>query len=55
MIRKPNPLLNEFLDKSLDMPGIDWETRARCPRSNPIFSWGHAPFPRRSVAVKHPV
>jgi len=26
MATKPNPLLNEFLDKSLDMPGIDWET-----------------------------
>lgn len=32
MIRKPNPLLNEFLDKSIDMPEINCETSARCPK-----------------------
>ena len=37
MGRKPNPLLNEFLDKSLPLPTIDWETVP--PRVNPKDVW----------------
>jgi len=37
MATKPNPLLNEFLDKSLDMPEIDWETVP--PDVNPADAW----------------
>lgn len=37
MPRKPNPLLNEFLDKSIDMPEIDWETVP--PDVNPADAW----------------
>ncbi len=37
MGRKPNSLLNEFLDKSLDMPVINWETIP--PDVNPVVVW----------------
>jgi len=37
MHRKPNLLLNEFLEKSLDMPEIDWETVP--PDVNPADAW----------------
>lgn len=37
MTRKPNPLLQEFLDKHLPLPEIFWET---LPRSvNPQDAW----------------
>jgi hypothetical protein len=26
MVRKPNPLLVEFLDKNISLPNLDWET-----------------------------
>ena len=37
MVRKPNPLLNEFLDKILPLPTIDWETVP--PGVNPAHAW----------------
>ena len=37
MARKPNPLLNEFLDKSLPLPKINWETVP--PGVNPADAW----------------
>ena len=37
MVRKPNPLLNEFLDKSLPLPTIDWETVP--PGVSPADAW----------------
>ena len=37
MSRKPNPLLNEFLDKSLPLPTIAWETVP--PMVNPQEAW----------------
>ncbi|MCG6974064.1 MAG: hypothetical protein LJE66_13045 [Desulfobacterales bacterium] len=37
MIRKPNPLLIEFLDKNIPLPSIDWET---VPLGvNPMDAW----------------
>ena len=37
MGRKPNPLLNEFLDKNIPLPPIDWETVP--PGVNPSDAW----------------
>jgi hypothetical protein len=37
MARKPNPLLNEFLDKNIDMPEINWGTVP--PDVNPADAW----------------
>jgi hypothetical protein len=37
MVRKPNPLLKEFLDKSLSLPTIHWETVP--PGVNPWNVW----------------
>ena len=37
MIRKPNPLLIEFLDKNIPLPSIDWETVP--PGVNPMDAW----------------
>lgn len=37
MIRKPNPLLIDFLDKDLPLPEIHWETVP--PGVNPADAW----------------
>ena len=37
MSRKPNPLLNDFLDKGLSLPKIHWETVP--PGVNPADAW----------------
>jgi hypothetical protein len=37
MIRRPNPLLNEFLDEELPLPPIHWETVP--PGVNPWQVW----------------
>jgi hypothetical protein len=37
MVRKPNPLLIEFLDKNIPLPPIDWETVP--PGVNPMDAW----------------
>jgi hypothetical protein len=37
MVRKPNPLLIEFLDKDLPLPAIHWETVP--PGVNPADAW----------------
>lgn len=37
MAKKPNPLLREFLDQSLSLPTIDWETVP--PGVNPEEAW----------------
>jgi hypothetical protein len=37
MGRKPNPWLNEFLDKGLSLPTIDWETVP--PKVDPKEAW----------------
>jgi len=37
MGRKPNPLLQEFLDEDLPLPEIDWQTLP--PGVNPMDAW----------------
>jgi hypothetical protein len=37
MSRKPNPLLNDFLDDSIPLPPIAWETVP--PGVNPVDAW----------------
>jgi len=37
MGRKPNPLLNEFLDESIPLPEVDWGTVP--PGVNPADAW----------------
>lgn len=37
MSRKPNSLLTEFLDKSIPLPTIDWETVP--PGVKPVDAW----------------
>jgi len=37
MTKNPNSLLNEFLDKNIDMPEINWETVP--PDVNPSDAW----------------
>jgi len=37
MVRKPNPLLIEFLDKDIPLPAIHWDTMP--PGVNPADAW----------------